>query len=185
MKFKTAKENLLEGIQISKNRPFENVLYGLGIRYVGRTVAEKLALHFKNIDSIIQASYEELIEAPEIGNKIAESIIHYFKDTENIKLIDSLKNHGLSFHGEETGDDVQNKNLTGKSFAVSGVFENFEREELKTVIKNHGGKVLSSVSKNLDFLIAGDKMGPAKQMKASELGVKIVSELEFIEMLKD
>jgi DNA ligase (NAD+) len=176
--------NLLEGIDKSRIRPFENVLFGLGIRYVGRTVAEKLAQYFKNIDNIIKASFEELIDAPEIGNKIGESIINYFKDSENLILIEKLKDHGLIFHIEEDGDNVLNKTLSGKSFVVSGVFENFDREELKKVIKNHGGKVLSSISKKLDFLIAGHNMGPAKLKKASELNVRIISELEFIEMLK-
>lgn len=177
-------KNLLNGIETSKKRPFENVLYGLGIRYVGRTVAEKLTQHFKNIDNIIQASFDELLEAPEIGNKIAESIINYFKDPDNIRLIERLKAYGLQFQVEETQSDLSTQTLSGKSFVVSGVFENYEREELKTVIKKHGGKVLSSVSQNLDYLIAGDKMGPAKRKKASEFGIEIVSESEFIEMLK-
>ena len=177
-------KNLLNGIESSKNRPFENVLFGLGIRYVGRTVAEKLTQHFKNIDNIIKASFEELVEAPEIGNKIAESILAYFKDPDNLRLIERLKDLGLLFQIEETESDIGNQPLLGKSFVVSGVFENFEREELKSVIKKHGGKVLSSVSKKLDFLVAGDDMGPAKRKKASEFGVKIVSESEFVEMLK-
>jgi DNA ligase (NAD+) len=176
--------NLLNGIEISKTRPFENVLYGLGIRYVGRTVAEKLAQYFKNIDNIIKASLDELLEAPEIGNKIAESIINYFNDAENLRIIERLKNYGLHFHIEEIDSDLEQQTLSGKSFVVSGVFKNYEREELKKVIKKHGGKLLSSVSKNLDFLIAGDKMGPAKRKKASDLGVKIISESEFSEMLK-
>jgi DNA ligase (NAD+) len=177
--------NLLEGIENSKNRPFENVLFGLGIRYVGRTVAEKLAQHFKNIDRIKDASFESLIEAPEIGQKIAESITEYFNKYENIELIENLRKHGLKLQVEEDEDEDINKTLEGKGFVVSGVFKNFGREELKTLIKKHGGKVLSSVSNKLDFLIAGEKMGPAKLKKASDLGIKIISEAEFIEMLKE
>jgi DNA ligase (NAD+) len=177
--------NLLDGIENSKNRPFENVLFGLGIRYVGRTVAEKLAYHFKDIDQIREASFESLIEAPEIGQKIAESIIEFFNKTENIEFIENLRKQGLNLQVEKSEDDDTSKSLEGKGFVVSGVFQNFGREELKTLIKKHGGKVLSSVSGKLDFLIAGEKMGPAKLKKASDLGIKIVSEAEFIEMLKE
>jgi DNA ligase (NAD+) len=178
-------KNLLEGIESSKERPFENVLYGIGIRYVGKTVAEKLVQHFKNIENIIQAPYESLMNAPEIGHKIAESIRKYFSDGENLNLIEELRTYGLNLQIEEAEGGVENKTLSNKSFVISGVFEKFEREELKKVIKNRGGKVLSSVSGKLDFLIAGDKMGPAKLKKAKELGVQILSELEFIEMLKE
>ncbi len=178
-------QNLLYGIENSKNRPFENVLFGLGIRYVGRTVAEKLALHFRNIDHIMEASYASLIEAPEIGQKIADSIVEHFNKAENIALIEDLKGFGLKFEVEENMAEIVNKSLDGKGFVVSGVFQNFEREELKTLIKKHGGKVLSSISNKLDFLIAGEKMGPTKLKKATDLGIKIISELEFIEMLKE
>ena len=179
-------KNLLDGIENSKNRPFENVLFGLGIRYVGRTVAEKLASHFKNIDHIKDATFENLIEAPEIGQKIAESIIEHFSKIENIELIENLRKHGLNLQVQE---DIENEDtdrpFEGKGFVVSGVFQNFGREELKTLIKKHGGKVLSSVSSKLDFLIAGEKMGPAKLKKASDLGIQIISEAEFMEMLKE
>jgi len=178
-------KNLLDGIENSKNGPFENVLFGLGIRYVGRTVAEKLAHHFKNIDRIMEASYDNLIEAPEIGQKIADSIIEHFNNAENIALIEDLKGYGLKFQVEENMGEIVNKSLDGMGFVVSGVFQNFEREELKTLIKKHGGKVLSSISNKLDFLIAGEKMGPAKLKKATDLGIKIISESEFIEMLKE
>jgi DNA ligase (NAD+) len=177
--------NLLEGIENSKNRPFENVLFGLGIRYVGRTVAEKLAHHFKNIDQIKEASFESLIEAPEIGQKIAESVIEFFNKTENIELIENLRKQDLNLQVEENEYDDISRSFEGKGFVVSGVFQNFGREELKTLIKKHGGKVLSSVSGKLDFLIAGEKMGPAKLQKASDLGIKIISEAEFMEMLKE
>jgi len=178
-------QNLLDGIENSKNRPFENVLFGLGIRYVGRTVAEKLAHHFRNIDQIMEASYERLIEAPEIGQKIAESIVEHFNKIENKAIIEDLKSYGLKFQVDENMDEVVDKSLDGIGFVVSGVFQNFKREELKTLIKKHGGKVLSSISNNLDFLIAGEKMGPAKLKKATDLGIKIISESEFIEMLKE
>ena len=178
-------KNLLEGIEISRKRPFENVLYGLGIRYIGKTVAEKLAQYFGDIDHLQKASYEALVAAPEVGHKIAESIMQYFSDPDNVELIERLKSYGLQFQVVKTTDDSINKPLNGKSFVVSGVFENYEREELKNVIKNHGGKVLSSVSGKLDFLLAGNNMGPAKLKKASDLKVKIISEEEFVEMLNE
>ncbi|MBS0001171.1 MAG: NAD-dependent DNA ligase LigA [Cyclobacteriaceae bacterium] len=174
--------NLLEGIEGSKNAAFENVLYGLGIRFVGRTVAEKLARHYKNIDSIIQTGYDELREVPEIGDKIADSIIRYFSNEENLKIIGELKKAGLNFsiREEEISDGGV---LENRTFVVSGVFENFEREELKSLIKKHGGKVVSSVSGNVDYILAGEHMGPAKKQKAEKLGVKIIAEQDFLKIL--
>jgi len=178
-------KNLLEGIEKSKERPFENVLFGLGIRFVGRTVAEKLAERFKSIDQIRKADYDTLIATPEIGHKIAESIVEYFNDPEHLEMIDRLKGYGLNFELDESHAESVKQVLEDKSFVVSGVFQNFEREELKSLIKKHGGKVLSSVSGKLDFLIAGDKMGPSKLKKANDLGIKIISESDFIDMLKE
>lgn len=178
-------KNLLVGIEKSKERPFENVLFGLGIRFVGRTVAEKLAERFKSIDQIRKADYDTLIATPEIGHKIAESIVEYFNDPEHLEMIDRLKGYGLNFQLEESHAESMKQVLEDKSFVVSGVFQNFEREELKSLIKKHGGKVLSSVSGKLDFLIAGDKMGPSKLKKANDLGIKIISESDFIDMLKE
>lgn len=176
-------QNLLAGIDNSRNAPFENVLFGIGIRYVGRTVAEKLARHFKNIDALAQASYEELIAVPEIGERIAESVISYFESPQHRQLIDELKAAGLQFSVKEEEQVQHSSKLEGKTFVVSGVFDQFERDEIKEVISAHGGKVVSSISAKLDYLLAGDKMGPAKKQKAESLQVKILSESEFLEMI--
>lgn len=177
--------NLIEGIEASKNTPFENVLFGLGIRYVGRTVAEKLAYHFKNIDNLARASYEDLIEAPEIGDKIAESIILYFQDSKNIDLITSLKASGLKFELDESEAAGSSTGiLDGKTFVISGTFDNYGRDELKDLIKQNGGRVLSSISGNLDYLLAGDNMGPAKRKKADNLGIPIINESDFQRMIE-
>jgi DNA ligase (NAD+) len=175
-------QNLLEGIDASRNAPFENVLYGLGIRFVGRTVAEKLARHYKNIETIIKADRDELREVPEIGDKIAESVTSYFSNEENLRIIRELKKAGLNFATREE-EINEGGNLENLSFVVSGIFEGFEREELKSVIKKHGGKVVSSVSGNVDYLLAGENMGPAKKQKALELGIKIISEEDFLKLM--
>ena len=174
-------KNLLNGIEASKQAPFENVLFALGIRYAGRTVAEKLARHFKNIDRLAQASYEELIEVPEIGERIAQSVVEAFQDEDFRQMVENLKNAGLRFDMQE--EVKESDTLAGKSFVISGVFTFFSRDELKEKIKAHGGKVLSSVSGNLDYLLAGENMGPAKRQKAEALGVKIISEQDFMEMI--
>ncbi len=177
--------NLIEGIESSKNAAFENILYGLGIRYVGRTVAEKLANHFGDIDKLKNASYEDLIQAPEIGDKIAESVISYFQDSNNIALIESLKGSGLKFKlAQSTAEGSTSNVLNGKTFVISGTFNNFERDELKSLIKQNGGKILSSISGNLDYLLAGENMGPAKRKKADDLGIPIISESDFEKMFE-
>jgi DNA ligase (NAD+) len=174
--------NLLEGIEASRKAPFENVLYGLGIRFVGRTVAEKLARKLKNINAIMQADADELRAVPEIGDKIAESVTSYFSNEENLRIIGELKEAGLNFSiGEEKNGG--GGNLEGLTIVVSGVFEGFEREELKSLIKKHGGKVVSSVSGNVDYLLAGENMGPAKKQKALDLGIKIISEEDFLKLM--
>ena len=174
-------QNLLNGIAASKEVPFENVLFALGIRFVGRTVAEKLAQHFKNIDRLAQASYEELIEVPEIGERIAQSVVETFQDEDFREMVEALKNAGLQLEIQE--EVKESDTLAGKSFVISGVFTTFGREELKEKIKAHGGKVLSSVSGSLDYLLAGENMGSAKLQKAEGLGVKIISEQDFKEMI--
>jgi len=178
-------QNMLDGISNSKSQPFENVLFGIGIRYVGKTVAEKLARHFKNIDALSSATYDQLLEAPEVGEKIAQSVVDFFKDHDNRKEISRLKKAGLQFESTQKEMKVVSNVLDGKSFVVSGVFQNYERDRLKEVIASHGGKVLSSVSGKLDYLLAGENMGPAKREKAEQLGVKIISEDEFETMLKN
>lgn len=176
-------QNMLDGIEQSKAQRFENVLFGIGIRYVGKTVAEKLARHFKNIEALINATYEQLLEAPEVGEKIAQSVVDFFKDKENLKEITRLKNAGLQFESTQQEPIIISNVLQGKSFVVSGVFQNYERDQLKEIITSHGGKVLSAVSGKLDYLLAGENMGPAKREKAEKLGVKIISEEEFQVML--
>lgn len=175
--------NLLDGIEQSKERPFENVLFAIGIRFVGKTVAEKLARYFRNIDQLAIASYEALLRAPEVGDKIAKSVFEFFRKPENKREISRLKKAGLIFETDEREPEKESDALAGKSFVISGVFQNYERDDLKDVILKNGGKVLSSVSGKLDYLVAGENMGPAKREKAEKLGVKIISEREFEKML--
>ncbi|WP_316836445.1 NAD-dependent DNA ligase LigA [Pedobacter nutrimenti] len=177
-------ENMLKGIEQSKEMPFEKVLFGLGIRYVGETVARKLAFGTKNIDRLASATLEELIAIDEIGQRIAESIIEYFSKTEHLQQIELLKIAGLQFQAKEIEITLQSEKLTGKTFVISGVFEKFSREELKDLIESNGGKILSSISAKLNYLVAGDNMGPSKLEKAQKLNVPLISEDDLLEMLK-
>ncbi|MDR2835747.1 MAG: NAD-dependent DNA ligase LigA [Bacteroidales bacterium] len=174
-------ENIINSINNSKSVSFEKVLFALGIRFIGETVAKKLAYHFKNIDNLIIATKEELIEAEEIGDKIAESIICYFKDQENIELINKLKKQGLQF--EIVEEEKKSDKLIGKSIIISGTFNNFSREELKKIVENNGGKNVSSISKNTDLFVMGENTGPAKLQKAISLNIKMINEQEFLEMI--
>jgi DNA ligase (NAD+) len=176
-------QNIIDGLRASKQIPFERVLYGIGIRYVGETVAKKLARHFKSIDAIMNASFEELIAADEIGDKIAESIIHFFTVEGNIELIHKLREHGLQFTLSEEQLANATTKLEGLVFVVSGVFSKFSRDELKASIEQNGGKVSSSISKKTSYIVAGENMGPSKLAKAEKLAVKIINEDEFLEML--
>lgn len=176
-------KKLFEGIEKSKQIPFPQVLFGLGIRFVGRTVAEKLADHFKNIDALAAADFDSLIEVPEIGERIAQSLVEYFGDEENQREVQRLRAAGLQFILEEQEEIVLGEQLKGKTFVISGVFERHSREELKELIAGYGGKVLSSISAKLDYLVAGDKMGPAKREKAAKLNIPILSETEFESMI--
>jgi DNA ligase (NAD+) len=176
-------ENLVNGVQQSKEIPFERVLYALGIRYVGETVAKKLAKHYKNIDALRNASLMDLILVDEIGEKIAQSVIEFFDNQENVKIIERLKGFGVQLELiEKFNPDATNK-LEGKTFVVSGVFEKFSRDDLKKAIEDNGGKVGSSISAKTHFVVAGDNMGPAKLEKANQLKVPIISENDFLEML--
>lgn len=172
-------ENMLKGIRESKQAPFESVLFAIGIRYVGKTVAEKLARHFKTIDRLMDASYEQLLEAPEVGEKIAQSVILFFSNPENREEIERLRQAGLHLEAVIKEVVLDSNVLEGKSFVISGVFEKYERDDLKDIILKNGGKVLSSISGKLDYLLAGDNMGPAKREKAEKLGVPIISEADF------
>jgi DNA ligase (NAD+) len=174
-------ENILEGLEASKNQPFERVLFGLGIRFVGETVAKKLAQHYKNINGLIAASFDDLIAVSEIGVKIANSIILHFAEEQNVREIERLKEAGLVFEIEEK--ELASNKLDGAKIVVSGVFTKFSRTELKQLIEDNGGVNVSSISKNTDYLVAGDNMGPAKKEKADKLQVKMISEDDFIELI--
>jgi len=175
--------NILIGIEKSREMPFKRVLFALGIRHVGETVAKKLALHFGNIDKLMEADKESLTEVGEIGERIAESVISYFGKPSNLEIIRRLKAHRLKFETDIKQVTVTEK-LGGASFVVSGVFQNFSRDKLKLEIEKFGGKNVGSISGKTDYLLAGEKMGPAKKQKAEKLGVKIISEDEFLEMVK-
>ena len=177
-------ENLVNGVEASKQIPFERVLYALGIRFVGETVAKKLAKHYKNIDALSQATLMELVLVDEIGEKIAQSVLEYFSNAENRSIIERLKNYGVQLETVEIINPDATDILAGKTFVVSGVFTLFSRDEVKKKIEDNGGKVGSSISAKTDFVIAGDNMGPAKLEKATKLNVAIISEGDFIEMLR-
>ncbi|MDR6564050.1 MULTISPECIES: NAD-dependent DNA ligase LigA [unclassified Arcicella] len=176
--------NILSGVEKSKEIPFKQVLFGIGIRFVGATVAEKLASYFNNIDAIAKASYEELLQVPEIGDRIAQSVVAFFQDEDNQQYIARLKEAKLQFIHETTEIVVEGNSLEGKTFVISGTFQNFERDDLKVKIEANGGKVLSGVSGKLNFLVAGNDAGPSKLQKAQKLGVQIISEDEFLEMVR-
>jgi DNA ligase (NAD+) len=178
-------ENLINGIEKSKEVPFERVLYALGIRYVGETVAKKLAKHYKSIDAIANASLMDLILVDEIGEKIAQSVIEFFENPENRITVERLKNVGVQLTLDASKSTVVSNRLEGKTFVVSGVFEKFSRDELKNAIEDNGGKVGSSISAKTNFVIAGDNMGPAKLEKASQLKVPIISEDDFLGMVSN
>ena len=176
-------QNMIDGIKKSKEIPFEKVLFALGIRFVGETVAKKLAKHFKSIDNLMTASFEALISVDEIGDRIAASILEFSNDIGNMQLIHRLKYHGVQLKISEKDLIGQTDKLQGKVFVVSGVFYKMTRNELKKSIEDNGGKVSSSISKKTTFVIAGDKMGPSKKTKAEDLGLTIINEDEFISMI--
>lgn len=177
-------ENLINGVQASVKIPFEKVLFGLGIRYVGETVAKKLAMHYKSIDAIIAASNTELVAVNEIGEKIAESVENFFKQPAHLALIERLNTYGVQL--EVSAEKLANQSdlLSGKSFVVSGIFK-MPRTDLKKLIEDNGGKVSSAISSKTSYVVAGEKMGPSKLAKASELGLSIISEEEFLKLLED
>lgn len=175
--------NMLEGIEKSKQMPFEKVLFGLGIRYVGETVARKIAKHFKNIDSLINASEDELLSVDEIGIRIAESLIDYFKDSRHLDQLEKLKHAGLQFETDDKEPVFESNKLNGKTFIISGVFEDHSREELSEIIQSNGGKILSSISSKLNYLVAGENMGPSKLEKAQKLNIPIISDQELLALI--
>lgn len=176
-------QNMLKGIEESKHVPFEKVLFALGIRMVGETVAKKLAQHFHNIDKLSEATLEELTNVHEIGEKIAEQVIAFFKEKKNQHIIEKLKEAGLQLKIVRDENVKHSSKLEGKTFVVSGVFS-ISRDELKQLIENNGGRNVSGVSKSLDYLIAGDKMGTEKLKKATDFNINIISEEEFMKMIE-
>ena len=174
-------DNIVRSINASKSVPFARVLFGLGIRFVGETTAKYLAAHFKSLDAVMSATKEQLLEAEEVGEKIADAIMEYFSDEQNIAIIERLRAAGLQF--EEEAKVLHSSCLEGKNIVISGKFLDHTRDELKELIELHGGKNQSGVSANTDFIVAGENMGPAKLQKAEKLGVKILSESDFIELL--
>lgn len=176
-------ENLINGIEASKQIPFERVLFALGIRFVGETVAKTLAKHFKSINAIENATQEDLEKVDEIGVRIAESVVDFFKIEKNKQLIERLKNYGLQLELSEEALADQSSKLEGLNIVISGIFTRFTRNEIKELIEKNSGKNTSSISKKTDYLVAGDNMGPSKLQKAEKLGVKIISEDEFAEMI--
>ena len=176
-------ENLVNGVTLSKNIPFERVLFALGIRYVGETVAKKLAKHYKNIDALRQASLMDLILVDEIGERIAQSVIDFFDNQDNQIIVERLQNYGIQLEIVEKYNPNATDKLQGKTFVVSGVFTLFSRDELKQAIEDNGGKVGSSISAKTDYVIAGDNMGPAKLDKANKLNIPIISEQDFQKLI--
>lgn len=177
-------DNLIKGIEDSKNIPFERVLYALGIRFVGETVAKKLATHYKSIDNLALATTSDLVTVDEIGTRIAESVVAFFKSEQNQEIIGRLKSFGVQMEicAEKLAN--QTNKLEGQTFVVSGVFESVSRDELKKMIEDNGGKVSGSISKKTSYVIAGNNMGPSKRSKADQLGIPIISEYEFQEFLE-
>ncbi|QMU65631.1 MAG: NAD-dependent DNA ligase LigA [Flavobacteriaceae bacterium] len=176
-------QNTIDGIAKSKEIPFEKVLFALGIRFVGETVAKKLAKHFKSIDNLLSADFETLTAVDEIGDRIAQSIVDFSNNLSNIELINRLKSYGIQMQVAAKDLENQTTKLEGKVFVVSGVFHQMNRNELKKAIEDNGGKVTSSISKKTNYVVAGDHMGPGKKAKAEDLGVPIISEHDFIRMI--
>ncbi len=175
-------DNIIRSIRRSTEVPFRRVLFGLGIRFVGETTAKYLAEHFRSLDAVMAASREELVEADEVGEKIADAIREYFADAENLRIIGRLRQAGLQF--EEAARELASEALAGRSFVVSGRFTR-SRDEMKELIELHGGRNLAAVSGNVDYLVAGEKMGPAKLKKAEKLGIRILTEEEFLRMVRE
>ena len=176
-------QNILDAIAQSKTAPFERVLFGLGIRYVGQTVAKKLAISFGSIDALAKANLDTLIQVDEIGKRIAESVIEFFSSLSNIQIIDRLKQYGLQLESQLNHLNPISNKLDGQSFVISGIFSSFSRDEIKALVEENGGKVSSSLSSKTSFLLAGENMGPKKRIKADDLGIEIIDETTFLSMI--
>jgi len=175
--------NIKDGAEKSKEIPFERLVFGLGIRFVGETIAKKLAFALKNIDALEKATFEQLIEVDEIGERIAKSVVSYFADPLNIETINRLKSHGLQMSLSDEKLNAHGTALNGFSIVISGTFNQHSRDEYKSMIEMNGGKNVGSVSSKTSFILAGDNMGPEKLKKAENLGVRLLNETEFLEMI--
>jgi len=181
---KKSAENLFKSIEDSKKAPFNRVLYALGIRYVGETVARKLAAHFKNIDNLMNAKLEELTEVGEIGERIAQSVINFFADQKNRNIVEELRKAGVQLSMDETLVEKLSDKLNGLNIIISGNFERFSREEIKKLIESHGGKNVSSISNKTNYLVAGSNIGPSKLANAQKLKIPVISENDFVKMIE-
>ena len=175
---------IISGIEESKNVPFERVVFALGIRFVGETSGKLLARHFKNIDALMNATLEELLEIDGIGEVMAKSIITYFHNEESMQIVERLRSYGLQMALSREHMENASDLLLGKSIVISGVFQHHSRDEYKMMIEQNGGKNVGSISGKTSFILAGDNMGPSKLQKAEKLGIRIVSEDEFLEMIR-
>ena len=175
---------IISGIEESKKVPFERVVFALGIRFVGETSGKLLARHFKNIDALMNATLEELLEIDGIGEVMAKSIIIYFHNEGNMQIVERLRSYGLQMALSREQMENASDLLQGKSIVISGVFQHHSRDEYKMMIEQNGGKNVGSISGKTSFILAGDNMGPSKLQKAEKLGIRIVSEDEFLEMIK-
>jgi DNA ligase (NAD+) len=176
-------QNIQLAVQKSKEVPFERVLFSLGIRFVGETVAKKLAFAFINIEDLITANYEQLVEVDEIGERIAQSVVRYFSDEENLKTVRLLKEYGLQMTLSDDKLEAMGTSLSGLSIVISGTFRHHSRDEYKAMIEQHGGKNVASVSAKTSFILAGENMGPEKLKKAEALGVQLMNEEDFLSLL--
>jgi len=177
-------DNIIQGLEESKNAPFSRVLFGLGIRHVGETVAKTLANSFQSIDALMNIGSDELMDTNEIGPRIAQSIIDYFSSTENLEIVNRLKKYGLKFELSEDEKELRSSKLEGLNIVISGTFENHSRDELKEIIEKNSGKNVSSLSSKTNYLLAGNNMGPGKREKAKKLNIAIISENDFLKMIQ-
>lgn len=177
-------DNLIKSIEASKQIPFPRVLYAIGIRFVGETVAKKLAMHFKTMNSLSEANLEQLLEVEEIGDKIAQSLVEYFQNPKHQLILKELEEAGVKLHLDEDATRLISEKLTGSTIVVSGTYKNFSRDQMKQLIEKHGGKNASGVSAKTTYLLAGDKPGPDKVQKAQKLGIRIISEEDFLKLIE-
>ena len=175
---------IINGIEASKQVPFERVVFALGIRFVGETSGKLIARHFKNVDALKDATLEQLLEIDGIGEVMAKSIMTYFHNEQNIGIVERLRSYGLQMALSEEQTAQASDRLKGKSIVISGVFQHHSRDEYKLLIEQHGGKNVGSISGKTSFILAGDNMGPSKLQKAEKLGIQIVSEDDFLNMIE-